>query len=283
MLTKTLCIKLLVMKYFKKNTSILLLLVSNFIFLFSCNQNEKVNREKITIPQHWLGTWIVKDVFDTISNFDSCKTNLPLQLNISKYGATEISITKNNDSILFCNEDLEIFYSRIIFSKNDTLKTADGFVLFYDDSLQLLSLKLTVNKPHYNYVKTSTEISTKNLQSFRIFRKKFNSEFHKYSYLIKDSSNFKEQKRYASFFSDGKIKGYLQYENYYIPLNGDLNNIEDAQPIILKSSTSEKTFGMRYYCDSIELYELLNLSLQYEKPYFKCSRKIATLEKQKWY
>jgi hypothetical protein len=132
-----------------------------------------------------------------------------------------------------------------------------------------------------NMLENSTNNHYQNIS--KAFRKMFNAEFHKYSYVLRDSTIRVGERKYVTFFADGKIKGYGNFNKYYMPLNGDLNNVDDGISLKLSSANDSLNLGLKYYSDSLEIYDLQKTISVSEKPIYKCNKKVATLLKQKWF
>jgi hypothetical protein len=262
---------------------ILILLVINFN---SCKPNNKLEDKKI--DKKWTGSWLCMNVFDSLNYNDTNNRNRIAPTNVLANGISEIIINKElQDSILLINEGVELSFQKLKYISTDTLITGNNSLLVFNNE-----------KKHFEYInknneKTTYFKATQNMltpivgyEKLKInsgFRKKYNTEFHRYSYILVDSLNDRSEKKYVTFFADGKVKGYKKFTTYVIHLNGDLNNIKDAMSISIGNSNGDEQFGLINYSDSIELFNISLLTKEYEKPYYKLSNKVATFIKQKWY
>jgi len=244
----------------------------------------------VAIPPNLYGNWVIANVFDSIAYTDTNMLKRTSNINVGQYGITEIIIQKQfADSILFINEDLENSFSKVISFKNNTIVTDDSLIITFDKTTGYFSLKINENlvKNYYAKAPENMLISDSgfvNLNCKFAFRKMYNANFNKYSYLIKDTLQNDEEKKFTTFFADGKVKGYRNYTHYYLHLNGDLNNVENAMHLSMYDyNKNESSFGLKYYSDSIELYSLKITSLAGEKPSYIATNKLVTLIKQKWF
>lgn len=258
------------------------------IVLLLCLVNackNKSDNKSISINKRFYGSWLPMNVFDSLNFNDtnSQKKIVPF-LNLES-SLTEIVIDDLlSDSILMIHEDLELYYLKIKYASKDTLVAFDDTKLVIDDNKKLVLI--STSKPNLTFFSAPKNMLTQLYENPKIysgFRKKFNSEFNKYSYHLIDSSTLFDDRKYVILFADGKIRGYKKYKNYYLHLYGDLNNVKDAISLTLSNDSTSEQFGLKYYADSLELYTLKSLALKYEKPYYQTENKVATFIKQKWY
>ncbi len=253
--------------------------------MVACRYDHHTSHQKI--PAKWFGNWVVKPFFDSIAYTDTNYSGRCCTLNISQYGFTEIIINKSlGDSILILNEDVEESYSTLRYLSEDTLVTADSLYFIFDNTNNTIYTRIDKRYPVTAYFKAPANMlddySMEQPAIKTAFRKMFNTEFNRYSYLLYDSLNARDERKYVTMFANGKIMGYKKYSKYYMNLNGDLNNVEDAVSVTLYTNEGNESFGLKYYVDSLELYTLRLLTQEGEKPNYRTEKKVATLVKHRW-
>jgi len=263
-------------------------LVSVTLFAQSCG-NKTPKRKLQTLQEKWFGNWVLKSVFDSIQFHDSVPSPKQLKLSFNNFSCTEIVINKTfHDSIIIINEDVDVSFKNLIYVSNDTLITSDSLIFIFDNLENRITNVIVNRYAPSSFLKASENmlenLTINHYQNIsKAFRKMFNSEFHKYSYVLRDSTFKIGERKYVTFFADGKLKGYGNFNKYFMPLNGDLNNVEDGIYLKLSSASDSLNLGLKYYSDSLEIYDLQKTSSVSEKSIYKCNKKVATLLKQKWF
>lgn len=253
------------MKKLLKNTFYVVTLAFSVVVATSCKESKKAE----VSTNSFAGTWIAKEFIDDIITDKGIKT--------IDNGVTEIIVPeKVTDSVAFMNEDLE--RDKYLASiENDTLinhlyETKTQKAIIKNGNLILLPLDERYKAKEY--IKADPALVKKakeaNVSAVRILINRTLSE-NKYAEV--------NSKKEVDFTEDGKITGLANFKNYYLSINGDSANIEDLTAINFTTAEgTDKSLGIEFQKDAVNLYDIVLLTKADEKPAYKKGKLLYALK-----
>lgn len=248
------------------NTFIFTTMAISGLAITSCKDSKK----EITAIQSnaFTGTWIAKEFIDNMITDKGIKT--------IDNGVTEIIVPeKVTDSIAFINEDLES-EKHLATIENDTLinhlyETKTQKATIKNGNLILLPLDERYHSKEYIKADASLVKKAKDA-NVSVLRILINKTLSDNTYTSNTSKNE------VSFTEDGKVTGLGNFKGYYISINGDGANIENMTAINFTTvDGSNKSLGIEFKKDAVDLYDLVLLTKSDEKPSYKKGKLLYSL------
>lgn len=243
------------------------LLTSAFL---SCKNSKGETKKESS--DAFAGIWIAKEFADNIITGNGIKT--------VDNGVTEIIVPSNiKDSIVFLNEDLERDKHKAAIIKDTLINylyegvTQKAFLK--NGSLILLPLDNRYQTQEYKKGDSSLIKKAKeaNVSVVRILINRVLSVNTYFEKSLKSEIKFDE---------DGKVNGLPDFKSYYISINGDGAFAEDVTVITFKTlKGSEKSLGIEFGKDKVELYDLKLITQPDEKPAYQKGKLLYSLLKTK--
>jgi hypothetical protein len=238
-------------------------LIFAFLLLASCEQKISQSQINSENSNSLYGNWLVKEYFDTIN-----QPNYSGSLSSSDLGITEIVFSPSfEDSALIINEDLEMSMEKIEFLSKDSillnLTDPPYNLIIYNNETQTLNYQIDERYKPYHFIKAPDSL-VEHSSYPTAFRNSLNEWL---------SRNFFSHglENHPPLFLDrhGKVTGFNDYTSYKIIVNGDQQNIEDADRIEFSDGTYTDAYGLKLKSNGFDLYTLKLVSSPNEKPIYK--------------